>query len=262
MVNGIPSNWITVTMNTETGDITANGGHETLAKFTMDRVPGKDPTRKWHFVEQQIGGTWEEASGGNVKFTFLDSAQMDTLWKEVYAKEVYSMWKEVGAKTWTSESSSMTAGSQGTPDTPKRKSATRSYHVGGIAEWQSKVFVMQGIINDAVMVVDKDSGQVVLNLRQSKCGKNLKFYEANNVKKGLSIAEYKVAHEKTLCGIREVNDDNSSGKMHLHLSPAFLSKLPVSLFAMAAMYSSFTLNDMDPGSCEAAGLGSMDPGSF
>jgi len=248
--NEMPTDWIAVIVNTETGDIMVSptdGGQstQTLAKFTMERLPEKNIQKKFHFVEQKIGGTWLEtksnsAPGGKVKFTCLDKAAMD------------AAWKEVGAKAWLSEetqgtvSTEASANSQGTP---KRKNVSKAYDVGGSAEWQrenqrAKVFVMQGVINEQVVVVEKDSGEVVLNLKQGSCGNKLTFYETMPPKKGLTKEEEKAMVDKAFCGLRSMSQETSDDEVRLFLSPETLEKIPVSLFAMAAMYSSFTLNSM------------------
>jgi len=246
----MPNDWIAVIVNTETGDIMVSPtdgdqSTQTLAKFTMERLPEKNTQKKFHFVEQKIGGTWLEtksnsAPGGKVKFTCLDKAAMD------------AAWKEVGAKAWLSEetqgtvSTEASANSQGTP---KRKNVSKAYDVGGSAEWQrenqrAKVFVMQGVINEQVVVVDKDSGEVVLNLKQSSCGNKLNFFETMPPKKGLTKEEEKEMVNKAFCGMRQMTEETSDDEVRLFLNPETLEKIPVSLFAMATMYSSFTLNSM------------------
>jgi len=221
------------------------GEPQTLAKFTMERVPEINTQKKFHFVEQKIGGTWVEtksnsAPGGKVKFTCLDKAAMDVAWKEL------------GAKAWQSEETAGTVSTEASTNsqgTPKRKNVRKAYDVGGSAEWQqenqsSKVFVMQGVINEQVVIVDKDSGEVVLNLKQSSCGNNLSFYETMPPKKGLTKEEEKMVNDKAFCGMRKMTEETSDDEVRLYLSPETLEKIPVSLFAMASMYSSFTLNSM------------------
>jgi len=245
VTNTLPSNWIALTIK-ESGDIIvkpANGGQptETLAKLTLERVPEQDKTKKLHFVEQRIGGTWDETRiGGKVKFTCLDKAAMD------------SAWKQVGAKAWLSEETQATVSTQASANSqgmPKRKSVRKGYEVGGSAEWQlggqsPKVFVMQGVINEQVVIVEKDSGEVVLSLKQSSCGNKLSFFKTMPPKKGLTKEEEKEMVNKAFCGMRMMTEETSDDDLRLYVSPETLEKIPVSLFAIAAMYSSFTLNSM------------------
>jgi len=248
MPNEVPKDWIAVIVNTETGDImvspTAGGpSTQTLAKFTMVRKPKIDSRSKHHFVQQKIGGMWVETKsnsdpGGKVKFTCLDKAALD------------AAWKEVGVPAWLSEETQATASTEASANSqcrPKSKHVRQGYEVGGSAEWQrenqsAKVFVMQGLINGQVVVVDKGSGEVVLNLKQSSCGNRLHFYETIPPKTGLSKQEETAMVNKAFCGMRKMTKETSDDDLNLLLSPETLEKIPVSLFAIMAMYSSFTLN--------------------
>jgi len=250
MPNDMPKDWIAVIVNTKTGDImvapTAGGqSAQTLAEFTMKIKPAKKALNKLHFVRRKVGGTWVETKsngdpGGKVNFTCLDKAALD------------AAWKEVGAKAWLSEETQATASTEASANsqgTPKRKHVIKGYEIGGSAEWQrenrsAKVFVMQGLINEQVVVVDKDSGEVVLNLKQSSCGNRVNFYETMPPKTGLSKEEEKAMVNKAFCGMRKMTEETSDDEVRLYLSPETLEKIPVSLFAMASMYSSFTLNSM------------------
>jgi len=278
--NEMPKDWIAVVVNTKTGDImvcpTADGqstpwfrrhGSHTLAKFTIapwwfttrkikrrhsessTQTLEKGAHNKCNFVQQKIGGTWVETKsnsdpGGKVKFTCLDKAALDAAWKEAGAKA----WQtgEVSEETQSTASTEASANSQGMP---KRQHVRKGYEVGGSAEWQrenqsAKVFVMQGVINGQVVVVDKDSGEVVLNLEQSLCGNRLHFYEILPPQTRLSKQEEKAMLNKAFCGMRNMTEETSDDDLKLFLSPETLEKIPISLFAITTMYSSFTLNSM------------------
>lgn len=163
--------WTTVVLNTDTGDITQGTvGGEVLAKFVFEREPAEPATnaaKKHHWVQQKIGGTWDETKlGGQVKFKCLDQAQVETLWNEMGAMPLFK--SEVTTDSPKRNPSGFTSNTSGDspnksenswgPDSPKSPvKASKKYHVGGLAEWNGKVYIMTGSIDDMVNVVEKDS---------------------------------------------------------------------------------------------------------
>jgi len=236
-----PADWITVVLNMNTGDIALKGGAgETLAKFTHERKPVTSITKKLHFVEQKIGGTWDESKlGGKVKFSCLDQAAME------------AAWKEVGKSAWGSDSSEVTASTATSNNSLKDQvKVGKSLHCGGMAEFNDQVFLMTGGINETVFVVERDTGEVVLTLRTSQMGRCLKFYDCL-VKKtrnslGSLAEEEQAIVDKAFCGIMDGNvRADSTNIMEFKLKPEFLEKMPISLIAMTAMYSNYDLNSVD-----------------
>lgn len=252
----VPSDWVTVVLNVETGDMTRSSGSsekESLAKFTLEKKPAVSKVSRLHFVEQKIGGTWDEKTfGGKVKFLCLDQKEMSELWKKVGpTKDDGSRVSEVMDSAGTSSMSSMNSLAGPTK-------ASKSHAVNGKAEYsccqawttngKDKVFLMTGEVNDTVNVIDQESGEVVLSLWQKLGGLEMKFYDRLIAKKSgfrtsIVPAEQELM-DNSYCGLRARHVENNN-EVHLQINPKVLDKIPVSLFAMAILYSSQELTNMD-----------------
>lgn len=229
----VPLTWSNVTLNTDTGDITVKtaAGVETNTKFNLERVPETSRAEKLHFVQQKIGGTWDEAAG-NIKFSCVDGPSM------------LKLWTEVGNSPCGSQST--TASSVSTNSLKGPSKVYKEFLCNGVAESQDKTFLMTGELDGTINIVEKGSGEVVLTMWQSSGGLNLTFYdclvEKKSFRKSVTPAELE-EKQNAFCGTRDRASRGSIIK--LNVKPEVLEKIPVSLFAMAVMYSSFDLNGMD-----------------
>lgn len=233
----VPPDWLLVTVETETGDITVKAvdGTETKTKFNLERVPQKTPVKKFHFVEQKIGGTWDEA-GGQVKFSCLTLAEADKVWKEKGSEGVAS----TASEGWVQKGS---ANSMGAP-----KKVNKDFAVNGKVEWKGKTFMLTGTLNETMHIAEKESGEVVMTLFQKMGGMDLKFYNRLIEKKGFRQSSTETEQEEmnnAFCGTRSTSAAHDSKNIVLHVKPEVLETIPVSLFAISSMYSSMELNDMD-----------------
>jgi len=225
--------WSNVTLNLDTGDIAVKtaDGVETDSKFNLEREPESSRCQKLHFVEQKIGGTWDEV-GGNVKFSCVDGPSMQKLWQEV------------GSTPHGSQST--TASSVSTNSLKGPSKVYKECLCNGVAHFKDQTFLMTGSLNGTIHIVEKESGEVVLTMWQSTGGSSLTFYSCLVEKKmfGKSATPEQVEHQQNaFCGMRDRTDIHGS-IVNLQVKPEVLEKIPVPLFAMAVMYSSFDLNSM------------------
>jgi len=237
----IPLNWSIVEIETNSGDIVvkASNGVETRTKFNFESEVDTGPSVNKHFVEQKIGGTWDE-SDGKIKLSLVDKATMAKIWKEIAVNP------EASQESKESNESNSSNNSLSTPT-----KVFKEFACNGVAECKEKgkTWLMTGEVNGTVNILDKGTGEVVLTMWQGRGGFELKFYDCLILKKGFrkSSTEEEIEQAKNaFCGTRKyIPERTDPPKYILLLKPEVLEKIPVSLFAMAAMYASFDLNGVD-----------------
>merc|ERR1740130_2274902 len=103
--------------------------------------------------------------------------------------------------------------------------------------------MISGALNDTMKICEKESGEVVLCLWQSLGGQDLQFYDCLVQKKSFRASRTQEELEfmaAAFSGKRMRSADTN--KIELKMKPKVLETLPVSLLAIAVLYSSQELN--------------------
>jgi len=241
------SDWLTILIDPDTGNITTKAKEgdavEVLAKCTLEKEADRI---KGHFVQQKIGGSWEETKvGGKLKYTVITAKEFKELFDKSGAKAEFDTPDDLEKKA------DELSKSPSTVMTDKDAQKASNYMCCcGKAEWNDKVYLLNGEINDRVNVIDMKSGRVVLSMSQWKMASEVKFYNANvNREDRASVRKdkQKSRADEAYVGTRVRTADNAENKdsITLTVKPTMVEKIPLSLFAAAILYSSFDYNGIE-----------------